>query len=156
MQTRQTILTELNETITQFIAACEQLPDPEMKISEGWNARDVAAHITFWHESFARNVEDLAHERKPRPLKGRLGDLNRQGVEAMRGLSLEAVLERLAAAHRVIQAHILDPRLEIIPYRKGSRDYSPEEHLEIVRDHIRAHGREIQNRFSWRPLYLRV
>ena len=139
MPTRQSLLTQLNESMAQFIAAYQQIADPNREVSEGWSAKDILAHVTFWHESFARNVDDLAHERKPAPLKGRLGDLNQQGVESMRTLPGEVILQRLKDAHQVIQAHILDPRLALIPYRKGSRDYTPEEHLRIVDDHIRAH-----------------
>lgn len=144
MPTRQTLLTQLDETVAQFTAAYRQIAAPDLEIYEGWSAKDILGHITFWHESFARNVDDLAHERKPTPLKGRLSDLNQQGVESTRALPGEAVLQRFESAHQVIQAHILNPRLVLIPYRKGSRDYTPEEHLQIVNDHIRAHLRAIE------------
>jgi len=50
---------------------------------------------------------------------------------------------RLVAAHKIIQENILSTKLKIIPYKKGSRDYSPEEHLDIVNTHIKEHLSDI-------------
>lgn len=144
METRQTLLERLNETVEQLRQTYQSLPDPALPIYELWSAKDVLAHLTFWHESFARNVDDLAHGRQPTPLKGRLRDLNQGGVEMMAHLTLAEVLERFEAAHVLLQAHILNPALTLIPYRKGSREYTAEEHLEIVTDHINHHLRDVR------------
>jgi hypothetical protein len=40
--------------------------------------------------------------------------------------------------HLIIRDDILNSGLTLIPYKIGSRCYTPEQHLEIVRDHIRA------------------
>ena len=144
METRQTLLEQLNATVVQLCVFYQTLPDPNAQIYELWSAKDVLAHLTFWHESFARNVEALAHGRQPNPLKGRLRDLNQRGVDEMAHLSLAEVLERFDAAHAILQANILNPVLTLIPYRKGSREYTAEEHLEIVTDHINHHLRDVR------------
>lgn len=54
------------------------------------------------------------------------------------------IIKRLEAAHSVIQENILDPKLVIIPYKKGSRDYTPDEHLVIVNEHIKEHLSDIR------------
>jgi hypothetical protein len=146
METKAVLLDELDKAVRQLIVICRQLPDLDAAVYEGWTAKDILGHVTFWHESFARNVADLVHDRKPTPLKGKLSDLNQQGVEAMRSCSLEEVIGRLETAQCIIRANILNPKLILIPYRKGSRDYTPEEHLGIVVDHIRAHVKAIQGR----------
>ena len=146
MTTREELLARLTQTVEELIAVGRQLPDVETAVYDGWTAQDVLGHIAFWHESFARNVDDLVHDRKPTPLKGKLSDLNQQSVEALRPCSLEDVIGRLEAAQRVIQANILSPKLILIPYRKGSRDYTPDEHLDIVADHIQAHIKAIQGK----------
>ena len=132
METREICLQRLDETIAQLLSLYQSMVDPEIAVSEGWTAKDVLGHITFWHESFARNVSDIVNGIKPTPLKGKLGDLNQRGVAEMSSYPLETMLERLEAAHRVIQENIQDPRLILIPYRKGSRDYAPEEHLSMI------------------------
>ena len=113
-------------------------------VYELWSASDVLAHLTFWHESFARNVADLVNGRKPAPLKGRFIDLNQGGVDAMRTETLEAVIGRFRTAQRTIQENILNTGLVLIPYKKGSRDYTPEGHLSIVDDHINHHLRDVR------------
>lgn len=152
MATKAELLDRLSQTVEELIAVCRQLPDVEAAVYDGWAAKDVLGHVTFWHESFARNVDDLAHDRKPTPLKGKLGDLNQQGVDELRPLSLDEVIGRLEAAQRVIAANILSSKLILIPYRKGSRDYTPDEHLDIVADHIQAHLTAIQGKGRKRRL----
>ncbi len=139
METREVLLQDLNETIGQFLAVYGSLAEPDRVIGDDWSAKDILGHITFWHESFARNVQDLVNTVTPRPLKGRFIDLNQAGVAEMRQQSGAQVLDRLSSAHSVIQANILNRRLGLIPYKQGSRAYSPEEHLEIVNGHIKAH-----------------
>lgn len=148
MENRQILLEHLNKTIAQLLAVYHDLPDPNAMVYELWSAKGVLAHLTFWHESFARNVDDLAHGRQPSPLKGRLRDLNQRGVDMMSHLTLSEVLARFEAAHATIQANILNPSLTLIPYRKGSREYTVEEHLDIVNDHINQHLRDVRKFLS--------
>ena len=144
MKRREFYLQHLNETVTQLRVVYQTLPDPNTMVYELWSGKDVLAHLTFWHESFARNVDDLVNGRKPTPLKGRFIDLNQGGVDAMAHISLAGVLERFEAAHAIIQANILNPALTLIPYKKGSREYTPEEHLDIVDAHINEHLRDVR------------
>jgi hypothetical protein len=146
METKADLLHRLDETVARLIEVCRAVPDLDAAVYEGWSAKDILGHLTFWHESFARNVADLVHDRKPTPLKGKLSDLNQQGVDEMRPRSLAEVIGRLQAAQRIIHRHILDPKLTLIPYRKGSRDYTPEEYLGVVADHIQAHVKAIQSK----------
>lgn len=148
METRQTLLERLNETIGQLLDTYQSLPNPAIPVYELWSVKDVLAHLTFWHESFARNVDNLVNGRQPSPLKGRLSDLNQAGVDAMASLALTQVIERFESAHAVIQANILNPALTLIPYKKGSREYTPQEHLDIVDTHINEHLRDVQRVLS--------
>ena len=143
IEQRRQLLARLNEVVGHLLDVYNRLPDPDSMVYEAWTAKDVVAHLTFWHESFARNVSDLAQGIKPTPLKGRLSDLNQAGVDAMQSQTLGAVLARLEAAQQTIQAHILNPQVVLIPYRKGSRDYSAEEHLDIVIKHITTHVQDV-------------
>jgi hypothetical protein len=145
METKEVLRDRLRQIVKELIATCRALPDPNAPVYEGWTAKDILGHLTFWHESFARNVADLAHDRQPLPLKSKLSDLNQRGVEEMRSCTLEEVISRLEAAQRIIHANIQSPKLILIPYRKGSRDYTPEEHLEIVAKHIQQHLKGIRH-----------
>jgi hypothetical protein len=138
-------LEQLDAAIERLICVFEAIPSPDQAVDDAWTARDVIGHLAFWHESFARNVDDLANDRVPTPLRGRLGDLNDRGVAEMRGRPVEEIVLRLLAAQAVVRAGILSPRLGLIPYRVGSRPYAPGEHLEVVRDHVAAHLRGLES-----------
>ncbi len=137
------LLTELDSAVERLLAAAANASDDAL-VDGSWAVRDVVGHVMFWHESFARNVDDLVHERRPAPLRGRLSDLNERGVAEARTVPLDTIVERLRVAHATIRAAILSPTLGLIPYRAGSRPYSPNEYLEVVRDHIHSHARSIE------------
>jgi hypothetical protein len=139
MEKREIHLKQLNETISQFFEIYKNMENLEIAVYEEWTARDILGHLVFWHESFARNVHDIVNDIKPTVLSGKYRDLNQRCLEEMRPRTVEEITRRLEDAHRVIQENILDPNLVLIPYKKGSRDYTPEEHLDIVNAHIKDH-----------------
>ncbi len=140
---RRLLLEQLNDVVVHLLDIYKGMPNPDIMVYELWTAKDVLSHLTFWHESFARNVSDLAQDIKPTPLKGKLSDLNQAGVDAMKTYSLEVIMERLEIAQKTICNNILNTRIVLIPYKKGSRDYIPEEHLEIVINHISQHLQDV-------------
>lgn len=151
LEKRRLLLEQLNTVIAHLLDVYHSIPDKDIPVYEHWTAKDILAHLTFWHESFARNVHDLAHNTPPKPLKGKVSDLNQMGVDSMRSASLAAIIQRLENAQATIQQHILNPAIVFIPYRKGSRDYTPEEHLEVVIKHINKHLRDVVKVFRRQP-----
>lgn len=141
---RSARLAELDAAVDRMVQAIRAVPDPGIIVHGDWAARDVMAHIVFWHESFARNVADLVADRKPVPLAGTYASLAEQMRDELGAIPVEGLLERLAAAQTVIRRAILDPSLDVIPYRRGSRPYLPDEHLAVVRDHVLAHASELE------------
>lgn len=148
MDARLNLLSRLDNTIARLFTVYGGIEHPEMVVIGEWTAKDLLGHIVFWHESFARNVYDIASNVKPTPLKGRLTDLNQQSVVEMQPCSTETLLLRLESAHLVIRQNIRNPGLELIPYRQGSRPYTPEEHLEIVDRHLSGHLNDIEKALS--------
>ena len=144
MDTREILLKQLTETISQVFDVFKTMANPDITVYEDWTAKDILGHIVFWHESFARNVNDIVNDIKPTPLKGKYSDLNQRCFDEMRQKTVEEIIQRLETAHRVIQENILYPGLCLIPYKKGSRDYTPDEHLDIVNEHIKEHLSDIR------------
>ena len=81
---RAELLDELDSAVERLLAAAAANVSDDVLVDGSWAVRDVVAHVTFWHESFARNVDDLVHARRPTPLRGRLSDLNERGVAQAR------------------------------------------------------------------------
>ncbi len=142
--TRAEHLAQLDAILEEFLAVVERAPSPTQLVDGEWNVHDVVGHIGFWQASFARNVDDLVGGQQPRPLRGRLADLNERGVAEARPLPFNRVVAELRASQAVIRSRILQPSLGPIPYRVGSRAYLPDEHLDIVRDHVRGHLRLVE------------
>jgi hypothetical protein len=150
MNTRSHSLIQLSRQVEALISCVRAVDAETLRVYSLWTAKDVLCHLTFWHESFARNLLAVSRHQKPSPLKGTLAALNQLGVDTLRPESLDALVDRLLAANAVIQAEILDATIGLIPYRRGSRPYTPDEHLEVVTAHIQEHTAEISSAFSRR------
>ncbi|NJO00203.1 MAG: ClbS/DfsB family four-helix bundle protein [Anaerolineales bacterium] len=125
MKTREELLKQLDETISELFGVYGNMITPGIAVNEDWTAKDILGHITFWHESFARNVSDLVNDIKPTPLKGKYSDLNQRCLDEMRPQAVEEIIKRLEAAHRVIQENILNAKLRLIPYKKVQENIHP-------------------------------
>mgnify|MGYP001157934060 CR=1 FL=1 len=143
MHSRRHALLRLTQQVDALISCVRAVDAETLPVYSLWTAKDVLCHLTFWHESFAHNLQAVAHQQKPSPLKGTLTTLNQQGVAELRSNSVDTLVGRLLSAHACVQASILDPTIGLIPYRRGSRPYTPDEHLEIVRAHIQKHTGDI-------------
>lgn len=138
----------LRSAVQAFINFYEQRLDYDLMVYEFWSAKDILGHITFWHESFARNISDLGKGKTPNPLKGKLSEVNKLSVETTKTATIHELIERLKTAQRVIEEFINMESITSIPYKKGSRDYSREEHLEIVSNHIRKHLEDLKKKYA--------
>lgn len=141
----------LQKQVQEFILFFQQSNDYTKVVYTDWSAKDVLGHIVSWHESFARNVDDLVHDRKPNPLKGSLVEVNEKGVLETKPISVQNLVVRLKSAQVTIEQDIMSEKITFIPYKKGSRDYSREEHLEVVYRHIKKHYEDLINCFN-RPV----
>ncbi|UTW62441.1 hypothetical protein KFE98_20950 [bacterium SCSIO 12741] len=132
-------LVDLQNAVKEFIGFYHQDLDFQIRVNPLWSAKDILGHITFWHESFARNISALGKGQKPLPLQGKLSEVNARSVEETEPFSHVELINRLKTAQQTIEEHIGNESIGMIPYKKGSRDYSRLEHLEIVAHHIQKH-----------------
>ena len=144
MSDRQRLLEQLDATVNGLIDFYNRTGDTSGLANTAWTVRDVLVHIVFWHESFARNVSDLARGVKPKPLRGTYAQLALRSGEEFVDCTIDEMLDRLITAQRTISELIDNPNIELIPYKVGSRSYAPAEHLSIVRDHIQNHLKKLR------------
>ncbi len=136
-------LSTLGNTLDGFISFFQDNKNYDQLVSTYWTAKDVLGHVTFWHESFARNLQDVAEGRKANPLKGKLSEVNKISVDSTRIVPIDVLCQRLIDAQETITRHIFNTSVNEIPYKKGSRNYSRLEHLQVVNAHIAKHFRDI-------------
>ena len=96
----------LRNELEQLFDFFEKGLDYDKMVYEYWNAKDILGHITFWHESFARNISDLGKNIKPNPLKGKLSEVNKQSVETTKNESVKNLIKRLKEAQRTIEENV--------------------------------------------------
>jgi hypothetical protein len=53
------------------------------------------------------------------------------------------MLRRLRKAQRIIELHIHDDSIRLIPYRRPGTSYTRQQHLDVVRGHINQHFWEL-------------
>lgn len=133
----------LQSKVIELKAFFDQDLKYDQLINTNWTAKNILGHLVFWHERFARNAKDLAEGRKPYPLHGKRSEVNDRSVQSTKNDSMVMLLNRLIQAQKTIDDNILNPAFDMIPYKKGSRDYSKLEHLSIVEHHIDKHLKEL-------------
>jgi hypothetical protein len=136
------------KAISDFIDFFSVDRDLTKVIYEEWSAKDVLGHVTSWHVSFAKNLIDAVLNIKPTPFKGTLTDVNEREVKLMSQFSVIELIQKIKKAQEQINQNIGNQSVKAIAYKKGSRDYSPIEHLEIVRRHVTSHLIDLETKFK--------
>jgi hypothetical protein len=140
---------ELQEnTVSKFIEFYRTHDNLTIVIYEDWTAKDVLGHVTSWHMSFARNLLDAVNGNKPNPFRGSLTSVNELEVKKMSVFSVIELINKIEEAQNIIANNILSQNIIDIAYKKGSRNYPPIEHLEIVARHINGHLDDINKKYS--------
>jgi hypothetical protein len=144
------LLGRLSRTVDRLVDFYRSVGDVSVMVNSRWTARDALVHVVFWHESFARNVSDLARGVRPVPHKGTYAELGRRAADEAEGCSIEDLVTRLTCAQSVIETTILDLGVTSIPYKAGSRPYTPAEHLSVVNDHVGDHLAKVEAAYAAR------
>lgn len=99
-------------------------------------------HMAFWHAYYAGTVTALAAAGAPDVLRGTYKAINRQAQLDYARHDEEALLAMIAKAQERLLATV--PGLsadQMIPYKKGSRDYRRDDYVETVAGHFDMHTR---------------
>lgn len=62
--------------------------------------------------------------------------------------TVKDVLGHVTFWHESFAKHIFNTTVDEVPYKKGSRNYSRLEHLQVVHSHIEKHLRDINNKLK--------
>ncbi|GAB1483258.1 hypothetical protein MASR2M78_20740 [Treponema sp.] len=140
-------LIEEQNVVSEVIEFYQTDRDFKKIIYDDWTAQDVLGHITSWHMSFERNLLSAVQKEKPKPFSGTLTDVNEREVKKMAQYSIPELLAAIKKAQETIDLNIKNSEVTEIAYKRGSRNYSPLEHLEIVQRHLRTHLKDLQAKY---------
>lgn len=136
--------TTLEHTVAEFVTIAEDAKLSQLVSDHGWSVKDVIAHVVSWQEYYARVTGALVKGDVPDLFKGSLGETNEQGVKQYRKFSRKQLLDKLNQATKSLIRNLKQLKVKEIPYRRGSRDYSPEEYIDVISSHIQSHTDQIQ------------
>lgn len=139
---------ELEKVVRAFIGFFLKERDFSKVVYTEWTAKDVLGHVASWHGSFAKNLLDAVHGIKPSPFKGSLTEVNEREVLLMSNYSIAELINKIRISQELISMNIDNPNVQSIAYKKGSRDYSPVEHLEVVRRHVYSHLKDLEKLYT--------
>lgn len=145
LQNRKLLLTVLSQTVESVVKTYEGFSNYHFRIDDQRTAKDVLAHIVFWHENFSSNTFNVSHNIAPKPLTGSYAKLSEQCKNEMEYTSVTQLISRLITSQKIIQENIVKRNIEKIPYRRGSREYTPEEYLDVVNQHLLGHLKEVKD-----------
>lgn len=66
----------------------------------------------------------------------------------MKAYSVKELVAKLKKAQGYINKNIENSNVNEIVYKKGSRKYSPIEHIEMVQRHINSHLKDLEKRYK--------
>ncbi len=135
---------KLKGEVEAFCTLIEHLPERALR-EQAWGPREVLAHLVYWHEQYAAQLQARLAGR-PYPLPhGRFRELNDYAVEDARRQSIAAQLARFRAANRRWSSLIADPRAQgaSIQIKQDSKIWPAGELLPRVAAHIRKHRLEL-------------
>jgi len=138
---------EERQSVTKIIKFFEEERDFNKVIYTEWTSKDILGHIVFWHESFARNVLSVIENTRSNLIKGTLAEANERGVKEMSKYSIEELLDKLRIAQIKIDLNIENKDIRTIKYRQGSREYTPIEHLDLVKNHLEKHLEDMKKKY---------
>jgi len=138
----------LKNEVSELIHFFQQDQDYTKMMYAYWDAKDILGHLTFWHESFAKNLSDCIDFVKPNPLKGKLSEVNTLSVQSTKNETITSLTQRLSIAQKTIEEFIFNKDITLIPYKKGSRGYSRLEHVEVVANHIHKHLKDLTKHYG--------
>ncbi len=141
-------LGEEQKAVSEVMEFFQTAKDFSKIIYVDWTAKDVLGHIASWHLSFERNLLSAVHNEKPKPFSGTLTDVNEREVKKMAEFSISDLLAAIDKAQTTIDLNIENSDVTEIAYKRGSRNYSPLEHLEIVERHLRGHLKDLKAKYS--------
>jgi uncharacterized protein with von Willebrand factor type A (vWA) domain len=141
-------IARLHTTIASFTQFIQELPD-ELLQPAGWGAREILAHIVFWHEIHAATIEAICNGREPHLLSGVFREFNARAVKENVGASIEQLLERLQRAQEKMEQTASLPGVmqRSMFIKQGSKERSIQEVLERIEAHIRGHHVELRREY---------
>lgn len=139
----------LTATVEGFCQLISRLPARAL-LEKPWGPRQVLAHLVFWHEAYARQLEAHLTGKGWLLPEGTFDQLNAHAVASLEHVGVPTLLARFRAANTRLGRLALDPKAAgvRIQLKQGSKSWLPGEFLVMVEAHIRRHGEKLRKQHA--------
>jgi hypothetical protein len=141
------VVKKLNESANSFIETVSKVKLYQEVYENGWSAKQIIAHIVFYHEYYASVIRAMVKDRKLPLIDESLAVVNKRSAVEYGRLPRKELLKRFEKANGSLSKNIvqLDVNAEI-PYKKGGRRYTPNEYIREITRHIEKHTKDLRRR----------
>ena len=140
------MITQLEQAVEEGLAYLEDAAGGTSPQIDGWGAKEVLAHMLYWHRASLQGIESVTGGGPPFQVPRSSDEINGEIVAELSDTSVPLIAteirdlqKRLSAAARLV------PNLDDTVFiRAGGQAFSTRIRLETVGNHWREHVRELQ------------
>ena len=114
---------------------------------DGWNAKEIIAHIVYYHEYYTRVVDALVKKKDLPLIDESLMVTNIRGAREYAKYSRNELYSRFMKAQSIFVKDLLLLKDDTeIPYKKGGRIYKAVDYVKVIDGHIRKHTKDLMRK----------
>jgi len=136
----------INKSAKEFLEVAEHAMLSKEVYEDGWDAKEIIAHIVFYHQYYASVVSAIVLKKELPLIDESLAKVNLESAKEYSRFSREQLLHKFRVAHKkLIDNILLLPTDAKIPYKKAGRIYEPEEYITEIARHIARHTKDLRH-----------
>ncbi len=124
------------------MVAASFFSDVDENLSDGWQtARQILAHLVFWHREYARVIQAIADGEKPNLLTGKFRELNARAWQEFARTPMPALAQQFRKSQSELEsaARQMRARETKFAFKQGSKPQRINYWLPRIEAHVRTH-----------------
>ncbi|HLZ69280.1 MAG TPA: DinB family protein [Dehalococcoidia bacterium] len=143
---REALIADLDAAVQETLAWFAGPGEHSAARIDRWGARDVLAHLPYWHDATAWGIASAAHGGPPWLISGTADEVNDAALRTRAGESAAEITAQLRqATARLLRVAREAPDLDTVVFRfTDGRTLSAGQRLEMIARHWRGHLQQLQ------------
>ena len=140
------MITQLEQAVEEGLAYLEEAADGASPQIDGWGAKEVLAHMLYWHRASLQGIESVSNGGPPFQVPRSSDEINGEIVAELSETSVSLIATEIRDLQRRLSAAArLVPNLDDTVFiRAGGQAFSTRIRLQTVGNHWREHVSELQ------------
>ncbi|HAM96294.1 MAG: hypothetical protein UR96_C0010G0010 [candidate division WS6 bacterium GW2011_GWC1_36_11] len=137
----------LEESVNAFLEVVHTTKLLRPVYEDGWNAKEIIAHLVYYHEYYTRVVDALVKKKDLPLIDESLMVTNIRGAREYAKYSRNELYSRFMKAQSIFVKNLLLLKDDTeIPYKKGGRIYKAVDYVKVIDGHIRKHTKDLMRK----------